>query len=125
MASLQDYIDRFSRTVHAIQETNRQIATLSQGPHVRAALNSNLGDLARDIDASELGLFTLVHPPTAGGKLDNEDAASTVQRAELARVEFPGASPLKKPAHNENASQSVLERDPEVYAEAALKYLDR
>ncbi len=121
MPSLLDHLDRFSFTTQSIQTTSKQIARTSKGPFVRATLETPLWNLARDVDASELGLFTLVsNSGTAVGQKEEKEGTTT-QKAELTRVEFHGATPLRKPA----VGRRVEEKEPEVYAEAALKYLDK
>lgn len=124
MPSLLDHIDRFSFTSQAIYTSCQQVSISPTGPYVRAALYTRIGDKARDIDESELGLFTLVTPTNAHGRaVDDEDAAGAAM-SEVARVEFPGATPLRKPVGTGRAARSD-EKEPEVYAEAALKYLDK
>ena len=85
-------------------------------------LTMGLGDLARDIDASELGLFTIVEPPAARVYADEQ---GTVDQSapELARVEFHGATPLRQPTKGIPALRA--EKEPEVYAEVALRYLQQ
>ncbi|KAI5118064.1 hypothetical protein M0805_006327 [Coniferiporia weirii] len=130
MPSLLDHIDRFSYTAKVIQSAALQTSAAAVGsPYVRAVLNTPLGDLARDVDASELGLFTLVpqssvhaHVAASASTVDDLDA-SVVHKSEVARVEFPGATPLRRPPATQRGIQ--LEKEPEVYAEAALRYLDR
>ncbi|KAH8119461.1 hypothetical protein DFH11DRAFT_1722966 [Phellopilus nigrolimitatus] len=119
-------------TLHShasIQSSARHASTSSTGPYARAVLSTPLGDLARDVDASELGLFTLAAQPAhaahAGADASgaHDDAAAPVaQKAEVVRVEFPGATPLRRPR---TRLEKEKEKEPEVYAEAALKYLDR
>lgn len=118
MSALADHIDRFSSTVKSIRTTASTLSNPSlnsQGPFTRAVLKTPLGDLIREIDPSELGLFTLV-PPSHQDKVKDE----------ITRVEFPGATPLRRPvtARRDDAMK-IKELEPEVYAQAALKYLDR
>jgi hypothetical protein len=131
MPSLLDNIDRFSYTAQQIQSTSKTIRTNTKsGCFSRAVLQLPLGDRARDIDASELGLFTLVSQPAATaqpGAADNEDAPPPVV-GEIARAEIPAATPLRKPTGGRTANglrEKEKEKPPEVYVEAALKYLDR
>lgn len=113
MASLSDHIDRFNKNTRSIASTASQIAQQHSdfpGTFTRAVLSTHLGDLIRDIDPSELGLFRLVDSPASN---------ATPQDHELKRTEFSGATPLRK---------HPLQRDelkPEVYAHAALKYIDQ
>ena len=125
MPTLLDHIDRFSYTAQLIQTAARNASEPLPSPYVRAVLRTPLGDLARDVDTSELGLFTLVphaSAPTASG---DEPGASAAQKGSIARVEFPGATPLRKPAGTSKHSRREIDKEPEVYAQAALKYLDR
>ncbi|KAG1870399.1 hypothetical protein C8R48DRAFT_746809 [Suillus tomentosus] len=94
------------------------VRCIPHGLFTTAILNTALGDLIRDIDSSELGLFTLVHPPS---HVPTESEA----RGVISRVEFSGATPLKKPPSRRQEMTKPREYEPEVYAQAALKYLDR
>ncbi|KAK0225776.1 hypothetical protein IW262DRAFT_1357830 [Armillaria fumosa] len=110
MASLSDQIDRLSRTSKATAIAAADIAVSPDvAPFSTAVLDSQLGDLIRDVDPSELGLFSLVVPHP------EQDARGDIPK--LARSGFPGATPLKPTTRREV--------DPEVYAHAALKYIDR
>lgn len=113
MPSLSDHIDRLTNSCKSLRTSTRRFASTPFGPFARAVLDQPLGDLIRDIDPAELGLFTLVPPPPP-----HADAPT---REEVTRVEFHGATPLRKPAKRELR----VEPEPEVYAEAALRYLDR
>ncbi|KAJ7072472.1 hypothetical protein C8F01DRAFT_247605, partial [Mycena amicta] len=81
-------IERLTNTVQAIRATTA--SSSAPTPFTNAILNTPLGDLIRDIDSSEHGLFT----------------------SNLERVEFRGPAPRRK-------------QDPEIYAEAALTYIER
>lgn len=124
MASLSDQIDRLSRHTKAISTTAASTAALSHltlavaGPFTRAVLSTPLGDLIRDIDPSELGLFNLTTPPAP-----NPHVRGT--SSELRRVEFSGATPLRKANTRHDNILKPTDVDPEVYAQAALKYIDR
>ncbi|PBK91336.1 hypothetical protein ARMGADRAFT_1013788 [Armillaria gallica] len=110
MASLSDQIDRLSRTSKATAITAATVAVSPDvAPFATAVLDTQLGDLIRDVDPSELGLFSLVVPHS------EQDARGDIPK--LARSGFPGATPLKPTTRREV--------DPEVYAHAALKYIDR
>lgn len=124
MPTLLDHIDRFSYTAQEIQKSCQQVSINPTGPYVRAVLHTPIGDKARDIDASEIGLFTLVRPAAAQSHVLEEGDAAGVAVNEVARVEFPGATPLRRPAGLTRGVKKD-EKDPEVYAEAALKYLVR
>lgn len=119
MSALADYIDRLASTVKSIRTTAAAISDPSsptEGPFTRAVLHTHIGDLIREVDSSELGLFTLVPPSVNQDKLKDE----------VTRVEFPGATPLRRPpAARRDDAMRIKEFEPEVYAQAALKYLDR
>ncbi|KAF5386257.1 hypothetical protein D9615_002432 [Tricholomella constricta] len=111
MASLSDQIDRLSRNTRAIRSTAANTAASVAGPFTRAVLTAHLGDLIRDIDPSELGLFSL-----------QSHAAPT---PEISRAEFTGATPLRKPSSRRDDAPKAKEPEPEIYVEAALKCIDR
>ncbi|KAG2072313.1 hypothetical protein BDR04DRAFT_1051777 [Suillus decipiens] len=117
MPSLSDQIDHLTSLSKSIKASADGFPT-SDGLFTKAVLNTALGDLIRDIDSSELGLFTLVHPPS---HVPTESEA----RGVISRVEFPGATPLKNPPSRRQEITKPKEYEPEVYAQAALKYLDR
>ncbi|KAG1851109.1 hypothetical protein F4604DRAFT_1592568 [Suillus subluteus] len=117
MPSLSDQIDHLTSLSKSIKASADGFPT-SDGLFTTAVLNTALGDLIRDIDSSELGLFTLVHPPS-------HVPAESEARGVISRVEFPGATPLKKPPSRRQEMTKPREYEPEVYAQAALKYLDR
>ncbi|KAF7315307.1 hypothetical protein MIND_00045200 [Mycena indigotica] len=85
---LDHNLDRLTQNVQAIRATSALSA--SSTTFTNAILRTALGDLIRDTDASEDGLFT----------------------GNLKRVEFHGPSLPRK-------------QDPEIYAEAALSYIER
>lgn len=137
MSSLADHVDRLNQLANAIrtnasaagrQEDNNPFASgsSSAGPFTRAVLQTPLGDLIRDIDSSELGLFTLVQPPQAATYAAQDEGVSG-PKAEIARVNLPIATPLRKPPamRKREEGQKPGEHEPEVYAYAALKFLDR
>ncbi|KZP34297.1 hypothetical protein FIBSPDRAFT_1035367 [Athelia psychrophila] len=116
MSALADHIDRFSQTVKSLKTTVTALSEPSPAPFTRAVLSTPLGDLIRDVDHSELGLFTLVEAPHEKARVHEE----------IARVEFHGATPLRRPAAaRRDDAMRIKELEPEVYANAALKYLDR
>ncbi|KZT27974.1 hypothetical protein NEOLEDRAFT_1167693 [Neolentinus lepideus HHB14362 ss-1] len=120
MASLTNSIDRLSEIAKSIRTTASSIsAAPAAGPFTRAVLHTHLGDLIRDADPSEVGLFTLVQP----ARPDSDNVGAKVK--EVTRVEFTGATPLRKPTGRYGAKTKEREPEPEVYAQAALKYLDR
>lgn len=140
MSTLPDLIDRMTDLAKSVRSVSASTsARASPGPFTRAVLGTPLGDLIRDIHPAELGLFTLVMPPRPVVSHTHVHAQGTepagLQGGGLARVEFPGATPLRKPpaphplnsrpVNNKLDAQRPREHEPEVYAQAALKYLDR
>jgi len=124
MAALSNQIDRLSRSTKAISSTAGKIQSSSRGtggPFTRAVLSTHLGDLIRDVDPSEIGLFNLIDSSRAPHERDSK----ATMNPEIARIEFPGPTPLRKPPGRVDDAQKPKEIEPEVYAEAALKYLDR
>ncbi|KAG6829557.1 hypothetical protein H0H92_004226 [Tricholoma furcatifolium] len=106
MSSLSDQIDRLSHNTRAIKATTAHAAAPVGGPFTNAILSTSLGDLIRDIDPSELGLFSL-------------------PESEITRAEFTGATPLKKAPSRRDDAHKARDIGPEVYAQAALKCIDR
>ncbi|KAI0051252.1 hypothetical protein FA95DRAFT_1602923 [Auriscalpium vulgare] len=116
MPSLSDHIDRLTQTARVIRTSAADTAASPHSPFSEAVLITPLGDLIRDIDPSELGLFTLVTP----------DEPTPTAPTEVTRIEVVSATPLRKhPARRDDAILRPREPEPEVYAEAAIKYLDR
>ncbi|KAI6135763.1 hypothetical protein EV401DRAFT_2203365 [Pisolithus croceorrhizus] len=128
MPSLSDHIEHLTTTAKAIRTSATTIIATGDnpsaqaGPFTRAVLDTPLGDLIRDIDTSELGLFTLVPPPDAGVRKQPENGP---RKGQISRAGFPGATPLRKPPTKRDEVTKPKEPEPEVYAMAALKYLDR
>ncbi|KXN90213.1 hypothetical protein AN958_04703 [Leucoagaricus sp. SymC.cos] len=118
MPSLPDHIHRLAAITKNISQIvpNSTPADSSPGPFTSAILCSHLGDLIRDVDPSELGLFSLVQP---------QRAAVQERPVEIERVNFHGATPLRRPNPRHDDASRARDFDPELYAEAALKYLDR
>ncbi|KAG6862285.1 hypothetical protein C0995_015982 [Termitomyces sp. Mi166 len=106
MASLSDQIDRLSRNTRAIRATTARATAADPGPFTRAVLSIPLGDLIRDVDPSELGLFSL-------------------PESEITRAEFTGATPLKRVPSRRDDVPKHKDIEPEIYAHAALKCIDR
>lgn len=127
MPSLSDHIEHLTTTARAIRASAAAIIpdqdnpSAQTGPFTRAVLDTALGDLIRDIDASELGLFTLI-PTNLDVRKQPENGA---RKGEISRVGFPGATPLRKIPTKRSEMLKPKEFEPEVYARAALKYLDR
>lgn len=134
MSNLADYVERLSHIASSLATSASSIGRSTDngqnpaGPFTRAVLDTPLGDLIRDIDTSEIGLFTLVQPSTHARAQTPQDDAPT-QKAEVARVSLPVATPLRRPPaasdYRRQDGQRQGEYDPEVYANAALKFLDR
>ncbi|KAH8093917.1 hypothetical protein BXZ70DRAFT_948436 [Cristinia sonorae] len=133
-ATLNDHVDRLTQLANSIRSTTTSdgnvFNTLGRpsvaGPFTRAVLTTPLGDLIRDIDPSETGLFTIVQPPQPGAapaSSEGDHAGSSM--GEIARVGFVGATPLRRPPMGRDGIQRAREHEPEVYAHAALKYLDK
>jgi hypothetical protein len=124
MPSITDHIDRLTTTMKSVKAS---ASTITQRHHprlfTRSVLTTPLGDLIRDIDPSELGLFTLVPPPQQQSRVD----AQSRPPPEITRVEVVSATPLRKhpSAQRRNVLVQPKEPEPEVFAEAALKYIDR
>lgn len=116
MPSLLDTLDRFNYTTSSIRSlTLSQPSRTDPGPFTAAILELPLQDLLREADEAEYGLFSFVR-----GSSDSplEDVAA---QGKVARKEFRGATPLK----TKRVASTNKEEEPEVYVEAALKYLDR
>jgi hypothetical protein len=120
MTSLAGQIDRFSHNTKAIKTTaaTTAISYKQPTPFTSAVLSAHLGDLIRDIDASELGLFSLINHTPGNFREQN---AQGVHITEVTRVDIPAPTPLRKP--RDIPKQSDIE--PEIYAQAALKYIGR
>ncbi|KAH9830757.1 uncharacterized protein C8Q71DRAFT_784405 [Rhodofomes roseus] len=124
-STLPDHVDRLSLLAKTIRANAAVTAPQTSGPFTEAVLRTPLGDLIRDIDPTEMGLFTLVVPSKP---VVADTNGPPPMDGELARVEFHGATPLKKPPAPRPGradGQRTGEHEPEVYARAAVKYLDR
>lgn len=115
MASLSDQIDRLSRITKNIRTTAENTANPSSNPFLftRAVLDSHIGDLIRDIDPAELGLFSVA--------TNNKESAVNAG-PQLTRTKFHGATPLRRRIQRTDNKHEI---DPEAYAQAALKYIDQ
>ncbi|ESK92943.1 hypothetical protein Moror_9016 [Moniliophthora roreri MCA 2997] len=121
-SSLDAYIDRLEASTRTISEISNSITASKPGPFTRAVLFTELGDLIREIDPSELGLFSVSNT----SKAPSHDKDIHVQSdLEITRVEFHGATPLRKPQTRREEALKTKEVLPEVYAHAALKCIDR
>ncbi|KAH8995722.1 hypothetical protein EDB92DRAFT_1794419 [Lactarius akahatsu] len=122
MPSITDHINRLNQTTRIIKSAANDINQSSHaGPFSRSVLSTPLGDLIRDIDPSELGLFTLLPPPQPAAPHQNAQVSG------IARVEVVSATPLRKypAAQRRDVFTEPKKPPPEVFAEAALKYIDR
>ncbi|KAH9058815.1 hypothetical protein EDB87DRAFT_1625503 [Lactarius vividus] len=122
MPSITDHINRLNQTTRDIKSAANAINKSSHaGPFSRSVLSTPLGDLIRDIDPSELGLFTLLPPPQPTAPHQNAQVPG------IARVEVVSATPLRKypAAQRRDVFTEPKKPPPEVFAEAALKYIDR
>lgn len=113
MPSLHDHIDRFSTASKSIQTSTRRFTSTPLGPFARAILETPLSELIRELDVAELGLFSLVPPAPP-----HVDAPV---RETVTRTEIVAPTPLRKNTKKEMRPDP----EPEVYAEAALRFLDR
>ena len=116
-SSLDSSIARLSASSRSLESITSSVTQASPGPFTRALLFTDLGDLIRDIDPSELGLFSVSTAPL-------EDARPPTA-PEITRVDFHGATPLRKPQARKEEHHRPKEVLPEVYARAALKCIDR
>jgi hypothetical protein len=124
MTSLAGQIDRFSRNTKAIKATagTTAVSRPSIPSHFTSAvLSTPLGDLIRDVDPSELGLFSLISP---GPTHFREQHAQGAPATGVTRTEFPAPTPLRRPAYQRDISK-LSDLEPEIYAQAALKYIER
>jgi len=120
MSGLSDLSERLTRHSRSIKSSATAIQNANPGPFVRAVLSTELGNLIRDIDPSEIGLFTVNRAINSAKTHDREAQNASVQ-VQISRVEFHGATPLRKPA----ARKEEKTKEPEIYANAALKYIDK
>ena len=120
MSNLLYHIDRLAQQAKLLSSTSNSILSCSVGPFTNAALHASLEDIIRDIHPGELGLFTIV--PEAPARPKNAD----VKEIAVERVPFAGATPLRRrTTTGKVAASGEGEAEPEVYTQAALKYLDR
>jgi hypothetical protein len=114
MSSLSDHTERLFRLAKSINSTAAAtVSAPNSGPFTNAVLHAPIEHLIRDADPSELGLFTLQTRPGE-------------HKEEVSRVAFGGATPLRKNLkRKEEGKRKEVEIEPEIYAQAALKYIDR
>lgn len=147
--TLSDNIDRLNNLARSIRSSASFTSpqpSATGNLFTNAVLHTPLGDLIRDADPSELGLFTVQAPTsvtttttttnitTGGGGPGAGDAdgagqtqtQTVVMQPELTRIDVVSATPLRKqPASRRDDIKRPKEFEPEIYAEAALKYLNR
>ena len=119
--SLPDYIELVSSISKSIRTNVSEPDDYAPGFYTNALLRTPLGDLIREADPSEAGLFTLV-PPSSYGAGSTEEGEEPGSATHVTRADLPSATPLKPRVGREIKAQ---EHEPEVYANAALKFLDR
>ena len=112
MPSIADITDRLSYIANDIHTTAQKTGKIRPGPFVTAFFNRDIQAVIRDIDDYELGLFTI----------ENGVTASQVVEEDIGRKKFTGATPLRKRPGKQPVTEDY---EPEIYAESALKYLDR
>ncbi|KAF8591337.1 hypothetical protein K439DRAFT_995481 [Ramaria rubella] len=116
MPSLIDTLDRFNYTSSAIRSlTLSQSPCTDPGPFTGAILDLTLNDLLREADDAEYGLFTFVKESS------DSPTDGTAAHGKVGRRGFRGATPLR----TKRVAGTTKEEEPEVYVEAASKYLDR
>lgn len=121
MTALSDLIDHLAHSTRTIKSVAESCGSTGTGPFTHAILTTELGDLIRDVDSSEFGLFFIKTPSTA---VAHDKETRNQSGVEITRAEFHGATPLRKPIGRRD-DVKPNEPSPEVYAKAALKYMDR
>lgn len=111
MPSLLDTIDRLTYTANLLHSTTISSKPESIGPFTQSMLHSSLQDIIREADETEYELF---HFATY-----QDD--SPLGQGTLGRREYKTATPLR----TRRTAGKVKDEEPEVYLEAALRYLDR
>jgi hypothetical protein len=134
-----------SDTLPASSSTEH-LRTYEPGPFSRALFTQDDQSIVREIDDAELGLFALTFPSPAGQRqptklqvphpdsgfskvVDGAKRGGSQGDAQITRKPAVEATPLRnrrvaKPS-GPPTSAAGREYDPEVYAEAALRYLDK
>lgn len=118
--SLPDYIELVSSISKSIRTNVSEPDDYAPGFYTNAVLRTPLADLIREVDPSEVGLFTLVPPSSYGASTAEEGEPGSATH--VTRVDLPSATPLRPRTGREIKPQ---DHEPEVYANAALKFLDR
>ncbi|KAF5311269.1 hypothetical protein D9758_018759 [Tetrapyrgos nigripes] len=109
MSALSDLSERLLRNSRAIKSSATAIESAKQGKFVRAALDTELGNLIRDIEPSELGLFHIERLSTT--TTHEKDIQHSSAEVQISRVEFHGATPLRKPATRREEKTKLGSRD--------------
>lgn len=118
--SLPDYIELVNSVSKSIRTDGSESDGYAPGFYTNAVLRTPLADLIREADPSEVGLFTLVPPSSYGpGTAEEGELGSATH---VTRVDLPSATPLRPRTGREIKTQ---DHEPEVYANAALRFLDR
>jgi hypothetical protein len=118
--SLPDYIELVNSISKSVRTNGSELDDYTPGFYTNAVLRTPLADLIREADPSEAGLFTLVPPsPYGTGTVEEGEPVSATH---VTRVDLPCATPLRQRTGREIKTQ---DHEPEVYANAALKFLDR
>lgn len=112
MPSLLDTIDRLTYTANSLHAIATSYKVEDVGPFTQAMLHSSLQDIIREADETEYNLFHFVRHP---------DDASMLGQGKLGRKEYKAATPLR----TRHVTGKIKEEEPEVYLEAALRYLNR
>ncbi|KAJ3848444.1 hypothetical protein EV368DRAFT_49274 [Lentinula lateritia] len=121
MSALSDHIDRLAHSTRSIKSITASCGSSATGLFTRAILSAELGDLIRDVDSSELGLFTITTPSNV---VSHDKETRNQSGVEITRAEFHGATPLRRPTGRRDELKPK-EIPPDVYAEAAWKYMER
>ncbi|KAJ4494084.1 hypothetical protein C8J55DRAFT_175591 [Lentinula edodes] len=121
MSALSDHIDRLAHSTRSIKSITASCGSSVTGLFTRAILSAELGDLIRDVDSSELGLFSITTPSNV---VAHDKETRNQSGVEITRAEFHGATPLRRPTGRRDELKPK-EIPPDVYAEAALKYMER
>jgi hypothetical protein len=124
--SLTEHIDRVARNARSIADVASATAYSAPGacPFTRAMLKTDLGDLIRDIDSAELGLFNLLPPSKPATAITTTAESSEASGPRITRAEFVGATPLRRHSAQKPEARSK-ESEPEAYAHAALQCIVR
>ena len=118
--SLPDYIELVNSISKSIRTNGSEQDDYAPGFYTNAVLRTPLSDLIREADPSETGLFTVAPSSSYGAGVAEESEPGSATH--VTRVDLPRATPLRQRTGREIKTQ---DHEPEVYANAALKFLDR